>query len=310
MLQTGRYAARYGMQDGTIPVNKPYGVPLSEKYLPEYLKELGYRTHMFGKWHIGLYRWAYTPTFRGYDSFMGYYSGAEDYFTHDTCESECAFDLHLDDSPNCGDNCTNPQLHLRGNYSAFVFGDRGLKVLEEHPSPDVPMFLLGAFQSVHFPIQAPPEYVAPYRHLDSNRQVFAGMLAALDEQVGRIVDGFVEKQMWDNTLTIMSTVSLRTPLAGAGFRCADLLRVSSLLQDNGGPVGSRDGKPWGPWCATGAQNWPLRGGKVRPASDASDSVSLTVPSVRGHFTKVACEARAGCTARCWPNKRRRTVSCM
>ena len=44
MLQTGRYAARYGMQDGTIPVNKPYGVPLSEKYLPEYLKELGYRT--------------------------------------------------------------------------------------------------------------------------------------------------------------------------------------------------------------------------------------------------------------------------
>ena len=116
---------------------------------------------MFGKWHIGLYRWAYTPTFRGYDSFMGYYSGAEDYYTHDTCESECAFDLHLDDSPNCGDNCTNPQLHLRGNYSALVFGDRGLKVLEEHPSPDVPMFLLGAFQSVHFPIQAPPEYVAP-----------------------------------------------------------------------------------------------------------------------------------------------------
>ena len=36
---------------------------------------------------------------------------------------------------------------------------------------------------------------------------------------------------------------------------------SVFSADNGGPVGSRDGKPWGSSCATGTQNWPLRGGK-------------------------------------------------
>ena len=64
-LQTGRYTVRYGLQDGTIPNNKPYGLNLTEKLLPEYLKELGYATHAIGKWHLGLYQWAYTPTFRG-----------------------------------------------------------------------------------------------------------------------------------------------------------------------------------------------------------------------------------------------------
>ena len=84
--------------------------------------------------------------------------------------------------------------------------------------------------------RVPESYTLPYKHLDSNRQEFAGMLAALDEQVGRLEDGFAAKGLWDQTLTVFSA-------------------------DNGGPVGSRDGKPWGSSCATGTQNWPLRGGK-------------------------------------------------
>ena len=47
----------------------------------------------------------------------------------------------------------------------------------------------------------------PYLKLDPNRQKFAGMLAALDEAVGIVVDAFEKKEMWDNTLTIFSTVS-------------------------------------------------------------------------------------------------------
>lgn len=136
--------------------------------------------------------------------------------------------------PNCGANCSVPQLQAKGTYSTQLFADRALKVLAEH-DPATPLFLYMPFQSVHCPIQVPPAYVEPYVHLAPERQQFAGMLAALDEAVGRVVAGFQARGMWENTLTIFST-------------------------DNGGPVGAKAGKPVGIGCATGSQNWPLRGG--------------------------------------------------
>jgi len=42
----------------------------------------GYSTHMVGKWHLGFFKWPYTPTYRGFDSFYGFYLGAEDHFKH------------------------------------------------------------------------------------------------------------------------------------------------------------------------------------------------------------------------------------
>ena len=35
----------------------------------------------FSRWHLGFCNWKYTPTYRGFDSFYGYYNGAEDYYT-------------------------------------------------------------------------------------------------------------------------------------------------------------------------------------------------------------------------------------
>ena len=46
------------------------------------LKSLGYATHMVGKWHLGFCNWRYTPTYRGFQSFYGFYNAAEDYYTH------------------------------------------------------------------------------------------------------------------------------------------------------------------------------------------------------------------------------------
>ena len=78
MLLTGRYNVRYGLQTQVIPNNRKYGLPLNETLLPELLKREGYATHAIGKWHLGLWHWGYTPTYRGFDSFLGYYSGSQD----------------------------------------------------------------------------------------------------------------------------------------------------------------------------------------------------------------------------------------
>ena len=90
--------------------------------------------------------------------------------------------------------------------SASIYAQRVLQVLREHDTSK-PLFVYMAFQSVHFPIQVPAKYVAPYIHLDSNRQQFAGMLAALDEAVGVIVGGFKDRGIWEHTIVIFSTVS-------------------------------------------------------------------------------------------------------
>ena len=37
---------------------------------------------MIGKWHLGFYNWDSTPTYRGFDTFYGFYNGAEDHYTH------------------------------------------------------------------------------------------------------------------------------------------------------------------------------------------------------------------------------------
>ena len=51
---------------------------------------------MVGKWHLGFYEWPYTPTYRGFDSFYGFYTGAEDHFNH---ERNNILDLHDNKEP-------------------------------------------------------------------------------------------------------------------------------------------------------------------------------------------------------------------
>ena len=50
MLMTGRYTIRYGFQDSVIHSTEPRGVSLTETFLPEKLKRVGYETIMIGKW--------------------------------------------------------------------------------------------------------------------------------------------------------------------------------------------------------------------------------------------------------------------
>nr|CAD7259890.1 unnamed protein product [Timema shepardi] len=79
---TGKYPIRTGMQGYPIKAGEPRGIPLEERLLPERLAQLGYSTHLVGKWHVGSHRVDYTPTLRGFASHFGYWNGYIGYFDH------------------------------------------------------------------------------------------------------------------------------------------------------------------------------------------------------------------------------------
>jgi arylsulfatase B len=60
----------------------PYALPLKHKILPEFLNDLGYKSVAVGKWHLGSHSAKYTPTFRGFASHVGYWTGHKDYYDH------------------------------------------------------------------------------------------------------------------------------------------------------------------------------------------------------------------------------------
>lgn len=73
-FMTGRFSMHNSIVDW-IPPASAYGLPLNETTMAQKFKAAGYATHAVGKWHLGFYKWGMTPTFRGFDSFVGFYSG-------------------------------------------------------------------------------------------------------------------------------------------------------------------------------------------------------------------------------------------
>ena len=247
---TGRFPMHNSIVDW-IPPSSAYGLPLNETTMAEKFKSAGYMAHAVGKWHLGFYKWKHTPTFRGFDSFSGFYSGGEDYFTH---ISSGAYDFRHDHRPNCGAGCSKINSLDQGNYSTTVFSREAVRIIDDHDTSS-PLFLYLAYQGVHSPAQVPESYIKPYERTISNpfRRTFAGMLSAVDEGkyhllsqshifvlltilffvaiysgIGNVTKALKRKGMYDNTLFVFTS-------------------------DNGGPTTTNDG--------VGARNWPLRGGK-------------------------------------------------
>jgi arylsulfatase A-like enzyme len=210
-LMTGRYPMRHGLQVGVVRPWAQYGLPLDERTLPQALGEAGYETAICGKWHLGHFQRDYLPTRRGFDHQYGHYNGAIDYFTH---IRDGGLDWHRDDRAS----------HEEG-YSTHLLAREAARLVAEH-DPARPLFLYVPFNAVHAPHQVPESYRERYARFQEPRRTYAGMVAAMDEAVGRIVGAIDAKGMRPNTLFVFSS-------------------------DNGGPAPGRV-----------TSNGPLRAGKA------------------------------------------------
>lgn len=202
VLMTGKYSLRTGMQHSVISNPEPWGLPLDQRLLPEYLRELGYRTNMVGKWHLGFAWTGMTPTHRGFDHFRGYWGSYMDYWQH-----------HLNVSGMSGyDMRLNGEVDRenRGKYATDMISEYAINVIKAHDATQ-PLFLVVNHLAPHTgnkddPMQAPEEYVNRFAHIkDVNRRIYAAMVTKLDESVGDIVDSLRQHNLLQDSVILFTS---------------------------------------------------------------------------------------------------------
>lgn len=203
-LMTGRYATRTGVYTIVRPHAK-WGLPLQERTLANALHDAGYTTAAVGKWHLGEFERAYQPTARGFDHQHGHFFGAIDYYTHIRGGE---VDWYHDDKPLKEDG-----------YSTHLITREACRLIEAQPQ-NKPLFLYVPYNGVHSPLQVPESYLEPYGELKGGRKTLAGMLAAVDESIGKIVASLEQAGLRENTLIVFSADNggpppgTNTPLRG------------------------------------------------------------------------------------------------
>lgn len=211
-FHTGRYAFSMGLYDNSpaavpfLPSFNAQAVPQHFTMLPALLKEQGYQTHLVGKWHAGYTTKAYTPTYRGYDTFFGYYNAmTEDYWSHThAVSSGCSLGGHSRDiSDNVGTNLKAGTDN--GTYEGTLFGERAVKLINAHgaAATDDPFFLYLAFHNEHDPHQAPLASVTTANTDKIPLDVYkitAALIKTMDVQVGDLLDALNTTDMLPTTV--------------------------------------------------------------------------------------------------------------
>jgi arylsulfatase A-like enzyme len=189
-LMTGRYQQRVGLEWAIFAGQKEPGLPTSEKTLARWLKDAGYRTGIFGKWHLG-YKKEYMPLAHGFDRHVGLLSGNIDFWTKK--ESNGELDWYLDGKEQ-----------FEKGYATDLITDHAIQFITQ--KSDKPFFVYVPYNAVHWPFQTHDKEDARDKTnwVAGDRKGYAKMVQRMDEGIGRLlkaIDGAGEAK---NTIVIFT----------------------------------------------------------------------------------------------------------
>lgn len=246
-LMTGQYAPRTGIytvggidrfdwQTRTLrPVDNVQQLPLDKITIAQALKQAGYATGMFGKWHLGN-NGDYHPGRRGFDEAIVSMGQHFDFVTHP------------------------PVDYPKGQYLADFLTDKAVDFIRRHK--DGPFFLYLPHFAVHSPHHAKEQLIAKFKPKPGvgghNNPTYAAMIASVDESVGRIMALLDELKLADNTVLIFSSDN-----GGVGGYVREGVKQAGDVTDNA-PLRSGKGSLYeGGTRDPFIVRWP---GKVKPGS--------------------------------------------
>lgn len=199
-IMTGKYAHAHGM------LANHYPLPLGQEYLAEILRDSGYQTGYFGKWHLngGKKNDLVPPGEQrlGFEHFVGFSRGhnyMQSIYYRDTDQPYTSRRYEPDYQTD----------HL------IEFMDGATKDPEDHP-----FFAMICYGPPHVPLVAPPHYLNLYRsdevpvrdntpeetQAQERARAFLakyyGLIANVDHNVGRILDWLDKQELAENTMVI------------------------------------------------------------------------------------------------------------
>jgi arylsulfatase A len=190
-LMTGRYQQRVGLEWAIIPAQTDAGLPTSEITLARMLREDGYRTAMFGKWHLGS-KPEFGPNAHGFSEFFGILGGNVDMYTHQ----------NINGTP---DLYENTELVRREGYLTDLLTARAEKFVDT-AEPGKPFFLYVPYNSAHWPFQPPgrPDARTRENWMHGSRADYIKMVENIDDGVGRVLGALDRRKLADNTLVVFT----------------------------------------------------------------------------------------------------------
>jgi arylsulfatase A-like enzyme len=201
-MLTGMYQQRFGFEENNVPgimsasgaMGEDMGLPLDLPTMGDHLQELGYRTAIFGKWHLGEAD-RFHPTKRGFDDFYGFRGGARSFFPYPEGTIQ---------SQNRGRLIERGFLDFNEHegYLTDVLAVEACDFIERNQ--DKPLFAYVSFNAVHMPLQAAHEDRDEFPELEGKRRTLAQMTLALDRACGRILDKLKELELDENTLVVFT----------------------------------------------------------------------------------------------------------
>jgi arylsulfatase A-like enzyme len=207
-LMTGRYPTRFGHEFNSVA--NTVGLRRDQTTMATRLRALGYATAAVGKWHLGNQP-ENRPTQRGFDEFYGTLNNTPFFHPTNFVDSRISNDVQTVTDPNF--------------YTTDAYADRSVDWIEKNKNK--PWFLYLPFNAQHAPLQAPKKYLERFPKItDEKRQLFAAMMAGMDDAIGRVLAKIRALGQEENTLIF-------------------------FIADNGGPTQS-----------TTSHNGPLRGFKM------------------------------------------------
>jgi arylsulfatase A-like enzyme len=204
-LLTGRYHQRCGVRSVT---NGYEVLDPDEHTLAELLKDKGYATSIFGKWHLGEY-YPSLPNAQGFDEYFGFRTGHTDNYYNPVLEH-------------------NGKMEQTAGHITDILTDKAMAFMEANKKN--PFFCYLAYNAPHSPLQVDSSRFVHFleKGLNNKTSRVYGMVEQIDENIGRIFTMLNENQLIDNTIVLF--LSDNGPISGWKIQQGDM-RFNAGLRD-------------------------------------------------------------------------------
>ena len=189
-ILTGAYPNRIGIYNAFGP-SSDSGISHDEYTLAEMLKDNGYKTGIFGKWHLGSKK-EFFPTNHGFDEFYGILYSNDMWRWHPEYPEGYPQDLllyrnenalkEIIDQSNLTKDITTESINfIEKNKDSPFF------LYIAHPQPHVPLFVSEDFEDL------------------TGNGLYADVITEIDYSVGRVLDKIEESGLTENTIVVFTS---------------------------------------------------------------------------------------------------------